>query len=249
MRFRRCPFLLLFAVLSLIAALPVRAQRGGLGEGAVVVREGAVLYDDDHSDERVRELSRGEFVVGCTVEFLGEFTYGRFDEDEGRWRVTWVDPERGKWDHGWMDPDDLATFTYRCCKFACTPFEKKGWERCFREAAEAKWDELEKKSSPGKTSKPEKAEKAEKAEKVEKVERVERAEKGAAPQSGERPLTNADVVALAGAGVGDAAVIAKIRQAPTESLDVSTEAILELRAKGVSGAVIQAMVERAGARR
>ncbi|HSM50234.1 MAG TPA: hypothetical protein VLA75_02420 [Thermoanaerobaculia bacterium] len=200
----------------------------------MVVRDGAVLYDDDHSDERVRELSRGEFVVGCTVEFLGEFTYGRFDEDEGRWRVTWVDPERGKWDHGWMDPDDLATFTYRCCKFACTPFEKKGWERCFREAAEAKWAELEKKSSPGKASKAEKAEKA---------------EKSAAPRSGERALTNADVVALAGAGVGDAAVIAKIRQAPAESLDVSTEAILELRAKGVSGAVIQAMVERAGARR
>lgn len=237
MRCCRRPVLLLLAALSLIAAPPARAQRGGLGEGAVVVRDGAVLYDDDHSDERVRELSRGEFVVGCTVEFLGEFTYGRFDEDEGRWRVTWVDPERGKWDHGWMDPDDLATFTYRCCKFACTPFEKKGWERCFREAAEAKWAELEQKqkSSPGKASKSEKSEKTEKA-------------KGAAPGA-ERALTNADVVALAGAGLGDEAVIAKIRQAPAESLDVSTEALLDLRRKGVSGAVIQAMVERAGARR
>lgn len=237
MRFRRCPVLLLFAALSLLAALPARAQRSGLGEGAVVSRDGAVLYDDDHSDERVRELSRGEFVVGCTVEFLGEFTYGRFDEDEGRWRVTWVDPQRGKWDHGWMDPDDLATFTYRCCKFACTPFEKRGWERCFREAAEAKWAELENRS-PGKASKSETSEKTEKTEKA----------KGATPGA-ERPLTNADVVALAGSGVGDAAVIAKIRQAPAESLDVSTEAILELRASGVSGAVIQAMVERAGARR
>lgn len=237
MRCCRRPVLLLLAALFLIAAPPARAQRGGLGEGAVVVRDGAVLYDDDHSDERVRELARGEFVVGCTVEFLGEFTYGRFDEDEGRWRVTWVDPERGKWDHGWMDPDDLATFTYRCCKFACTPFEKKGWERCFREAAEAKWAELEQKqkSSPGKASKSEKSEKTEKA-------------KGAAPGA-ERALTNADVVALAGAGLGDEAVIAKIRQAPAESLDVSTEAILDLRRKGVSGAVIQAMVERAGARR
>jgi hypothetical protein len=242
MRDRRLPAIsaipLALLLLLALGADPALAQRGGLGEGAVVIRDGAVLYDDDHSDERVRELSRGEFVVGCTVEFLGEFTYGRFDEDEGRWRVTWVDPERGKWDHGWMDPDDLATFTYRCCKFACTPFEKKGWERCFREAAEAKWAELEgKKGSSGQAARPEKSEK------------LEKAEKSAAPRSGERPLTNADVVALAGAGLGDEAVIAKIRQAPAESLDVSTEAILELRAKGVSGAVIQAMVERAGARR
>ncbi len=244
MRCRRRPVPLLLAALFLLAALPARAQRGGLGEGAVVVRDGAVLYDDDHTDERVRELSRGEFVVGCTVEFLGEFTYGRFDEDEGRWRVTWVDPERGKWDHGWMDPGDLATFTYRCCKFACTPFEKKGWERCFREAAEAKWAELEKKGSPGRASKSEKPEKAEKTEKTEKAEKAKSTAPGA-----ERALTNADVVALAGAGLGDEAVIAKIRQAPAESLDVSTEAILDLRRKGVSGAVIQAMVERAGARR
>ena len=229
-------------LLPALGAGPARAQRGGLGEGAVVVRDGAVLYDDDHTDERVRELSRGEFVVGCTVEFLGEFTYGRFDEDEGRWRVTWVDPESGSWDHGWMDPDDLATFTYRCCKFACVPFEKRAWEPCFRKAAEEKRAELEgKKVVSGRPAKPEKADKPEKSDKAEKAE-------GTAPGA-ERPLTNADVVALAGAGVGDAAVIAKIRQAPAESLDVSTEALLELRRNGVSGAVIQAMVERAGARR
>lgn len=58
------------------------------------------------------------------------------------------------------------------------------------------------------------------------------------------PLTNADVVKLVRAGLGDEVVIAKIRQAEA-SFELGTEALLSLKAAGVSQPVIAAMLERA----
>lgn len=63
----------------------------------------------------------------------------------------------------------------------------------------------------------------------------------------EAPLTNADVVKLANLGIGDAAVIAKIRQAPAVAFNLETDALGKLKAAGVNGPVIVAMLDRAAA--
>jgi hypothetical protein len=61
----------------------------------------------------------------------------------------------------------------------------------------------------------------------------------------EAPLTNRDVVSLSQLGIGDAAVIAKIRQAPAVDFGLSVDALSDLKKVGVSGAVIAAMLDRA----
>lgn len=65
----------------------------------------------------------------------------------------------------------------------------------------------------------------------------------------EQPFSNLDVIALSNAGLSDELISTKIRQAPAEELDASTEAILQLNESGVSQAVIQAVLDRVAARR
>ncbi len=50
------------------------------------------------------------------------------------------------------------------------------------------------------------------------------------------------------ADLGDDLVIGKIRQAPWKALDVSTDALVRLKQQGVSKAVLDAMLKRAGER-
>jgi hypothetical protein len=64
----------------------------------------------------------------------------------------------------------------------------------------------------------------------------------------EKALTNNDVVVLAGAKLGDELVVAKIQQAPTEELDVSTDALIALKKAGVGNAIVDAMIKRVAAR-
>lgn len=64
----------------------------------------------------------------------------------------------------------------------------------------------------------------------------------------EQALTNKDVVELAGAKLGDDLVVAKIQQAPSEELDVSTDALLALKKAGVGNAIVEAMIKRVAAR-
>lgn len=59
-------------------------------------------------------------------------------------------------------------------------------------------------------------------------------------------LTNDMVVSLLEAGLGDEVVIAKIKASPS-SFDTSTDQILALKARGVSGPVIAAMITAASA--
>jgi hypothetical protein len=66
--------------------------------------------------------------------------------------------------------------------------------------------------------------------------------------TGEAPLKNTDVIALARAGLGDDVVIAKIKQASTEEMDVSTDALIALRKGGLTKNVISAMVVRVSQR-
>lgn len=58
-------------------------------------------------------------------------------------------------------------------------------------------------------------------------------------------LTNKDVVSLSQLGIGDAAVMAKIRQSPAVAFRLDVDDIAALKKAGVSGAVIAAMLDRA----
>lgn len=65
----------------------------------------------------------------------------------------------------------------------------------------------------------------------------------AAPASAET-LTNESVVILAGSGIGDEAVIAKIKSSEVK-FDLATDQLIALKNKGVSGHVIAAMLNAA----
>jgi hypothetical protein len=65
---------------------------------------------------------------------------------------------------------------------------------------------------------------------------------GGAPQ--DSALTNADLINMVQAKVGDELIIAKIKSSPS-NFDTSIDAILKLKAAGVSDAVIRAMVDAA----
>lgn len=58
-------------------------------------------------------------------------------------------------------------------------------------------------------------------------------------------LTNDDIIALAGAGLSDDVIAAKIRKAPSAAFDTSVAGLKALRAAGVSSAVIRVMVDPA----
>lgn len=58
----------------------------------------------------------------------------------------------------------------------------------------------------------------------------------------EKPLTNADVIALVKAGLDDSTVVAKIRQSGRSGFDTSVEGLIALKKAGVSKTVIDAML-------
>jgi hypothetical protein len=61
------------------------------------------------------------------------------------------------------------------------------------------------------------------------------------------PLTNKDVISLTALGIGETAVIAKIRQAPTVAFALDVADLTALKKAGVSGSVIAAMLDRGAA--
>jgi hypothetical protein len=65
----------------------------------------------------------------------------------------------------------------------------------------------------------------------------------------EPPLTNDEVIKLSEAGLGSDLIIAKIKQAANEALDVSTDALLALKKKKVAHDVIAAMIQRVADRK
>ncbi|MBB3983576.1 hypothetical protein GGR44_003267 [Sphingobium fontiphilum] len=66
----------------------------------------------------------------------------------------------------------------------------------------------------------------------------------AAPAQAE-PLTTDAIIALANAGIGDEAIIAKIKSSDTK-LELTTDQMIELKAKGISSAVMAALLEGNG---
>ncbi len=59
-------------------------------------------------------------------------------------------------------------------------------------------------------------------------------------------LSNADVIALVKAELPESIIITKIRTAPVEELDVSTEGLIALKNGGASSALIETVLARAG---
>lgn len=227
-------FLLVLAA-STLAAGAAAAQWGEppgsqrKGEGALVVRDGANAWKEKTGNEVKRTFRKGEAVAGFHKEFLAT-TY-EFFEEAGRVRVLFPKgPDTALLDDAWMDPADLSPFVWDCCDSECIPvkasFKRAEWNPCFREAMQR-----------ARASLP--------------AERPAPAPAAAAaprPPSSEKPLTNEDVVAMVKADLGDDVVLSKIAQAPREALDVSTDALVKLRKQGVSKAVLDAMVRRAGER-
>jgi hypothetical protein len=218
--------------LTLLAGAPAAAQWDGpvagqrKGEGALVIREGAPGYEEKTGTKVKRTFARGEAVAGFHKEFLAT-TYELF-EAEGRVRVLFPKPGSALMLDAWMDPADLASFVYDCCDDECIPvkasLKRAEWNACFREGMERARAAL----SVSREAAPPAA---------------KRASGGA-----EKPLTNADVVAMVKADLGDDLVVSKIRQAPREALDVSSDALVSLKKQGVSKVVLDAMLRRAAER-
>lgn len=206
---------------------PVWGQRKG--EGGLVIRDGAPGYESKSSTDVKRTFARGDAVAGFHKEFIAT-TY-EFFEENGRVRVLFPKPDSALMDDAWMDPEDLLTFTYDCCDSECIPvkgsLKRSEWNPCFKDGINRA--------------------KAQLAAMQPREEQRPVPTKPAA-SSKEKPLTNEAILTMLRAGLGDDLVIAKIRQAPAQALDVSPEALVALKQKGVSEAVLNAMVKRAGDR-
>ena len=66
------------------------------------------------------------------------------------------------------------------------------------------------------------------------------------PPPAEPPFTNKDVIDLSKAGLGDAVVIAKIKQAPRVAFDLEPKDLQKLKSSKISKGVIAAMLDRSG---
>jgi hypothetical protein len=62
--------------------------------------------------------------------------------------------------------------------------------------------------------------------------------------SKQKDLTNADVISLVKAGLGDKVIIDKIHASSGQNFDTSTDALIHLKKSGVSSAIIDAIVKR-----
>ena len=226
---------LLLAALAL-ASSAAHAQPGGQrkGEGALVTRDDAPGYEDKSGTAVKRTFRRGDAVAGFHQEFLA--TIYEFFEENGRVRVLYPKPDSALMADAWMDPADLATFVYDCCDDECIPvkasFKRAEWNPCFKEGMSRARASL---PPAGREAPP---------------DRGPGTAQGAPPPGGqdEKALTNADVLAMVKADLGDGLVVAKIQQAPRETLDVSSDALVKMKKQGVSKAVLDAMLRRVGAR-
>lgn len=72
---------------------------------------------------------------------------------------------------------------------------------------------------------------------------------GATTPKTEKPLANADIVALTVAGLSASVLVSTIQQAPSEQFDVSTDVLVALFKQGVPKDAIEAMIKRVGSRK
>lgn len=233
----------------------------------------APIYAHEQGDAIEAEASQGDFVAGFTNLGLIAHTYA-FQSSNGRVHVVYFANKKrsGFLKMAWMDPADLRPFDYDCtCGLeafhgikteACSPFAPTGllrfkWNSCFEKARDAQLAELQSgggstQSAPGAGANGPASgnDKALSADAIAaltagpaETEPVAKP-KGHAHAGKQKDLTDADVISLVKAGLGDKVIIDKIRNSSAEKLDTSTEALIKLKKAGVSSAVIDAMVKR-----
>jgi hypothetical protein len=155
-RFRPHPIVGLFWLALAAHPSPVLAQ--AKGEGAVVVRRGAVIYRFSKGGQvELANLPYGFAVVGVTS--VGLMESFQFEEEDGRLHVKYLKlndkgEQKSTPARAWMEPAELERFTYfcgcetgaeqnnKCSPFATSGFTDRSWNTCFREAYNAKVAEL-----------------------------------------------------------------------------------------------------------
>ena len=142
--------LALFAVSSaalFFVALPAPAERVGKGQGAIVIRDDAPVYESSKGPAVEWKLKRGDAVAGYTSNGILPPLF-LIDEVNGRAHVmSYRGEAKGMNRTGWMDPKDLSRFTYDgSCGSNGTPLAVKGfstrWNACFEEGRDTKLDQL-----------------------------------------------------------------------------------------------------------
>jgi hypothetical protein len=232
--------LIAFAGVAILFLHVQTAYAQGRGEGAVVIRENVSIYKASNGNElRDENLPIGFAVVGITT-MMGSITAYQFEEENNRLHVFYVGlDESGEQKsvnrYGWIDRSAVSQFSYECgCKAPlennkCFPLSQAGfvamrYNACFKEGLNKKLSE----------SRP-------------KMDQVVSTQ--SAPTSGEKALTNDDVLALVKAGLDDEIIVSKIQQSTQESLDVTVETLIKLKTGGLSKSILDSMIKRAGQRK
>lgn len=233
------------AIALFVIATSTPALGEGKGQGAIVIRHDAPIYFSDTGGKIEAKAPLGYGVAGITV-LLGSISSYMAEIENGRAHIIYLNSGGRKSGaltrRAWMNPDDLAFFTYECgCgeeNDPCAPQVTAGWgsERwnpCFIEARDRKVAEIEAQRERGGGS---------------KSTESAPATPPSPSRTAEKPLTNADVVALFTAGLDEDLILSKIQQAPLETLDVSTDSLIQLKKDGISKAILDAMIKKVGLR-
>ncbi|MEO8379037.1 MAG: SHOCT domain-containing protein [Acidobacteriota bacterium] len=127
--------------ISLVLAAP--AFGAGRGQGAFVIADEALVYEDSEGEAAYpTKLAKGD-VVGGFTKIAGMAQNYEFEDQSGRVRVLTI--TKGRAANGWMTRTDLSSyFTYECgCGLAqapCSPHALERlhykWNACFVEARE-----------------------------------------------------------------------------------------------------------------
>jgi|GEM_PF-4213902 len=122
---------------------------GHKGEGAIVIRDDALVYKKADSNTGVSwKLNRGDAIVANYSRKLAAWQF----YESCLVQIAFLDETTGRQRVGWMRLDDLAKFTYDCKYdpfinpipgYPFTPgIIKYNWNVCFQEARDAKLKEL-----------------------------------------------------------------------------------------------------------
>ena len=250
-----------------LAASAALAQ--STGQGAIAVRN-AAIYAQAEGDAVEYQLAQNDVVAGYTSLGRVLHTYA-FENSNGRVHIAYLPNQtQPGFRTAWMNPDDLKTFTYDCnCSTAfhglkidaCSPFAgsllRLKWNNCFVQSRDKELAELQSggavQSAAVVTPAPE-ADVGDKSLSADDIARLTGGPSGGDGGNGggqdspkpSKSLTNKDVIALVKAGLGEKVVLDKIRTSAGDKLDTSTDALIRLKKAGVSSAVIDAIVKRAG---
>lgn len=139
---------LVVLAVTVAAFIPALVNAAKLGEAAIVIREGAQIFEESDEPDIADSATKGEIVA----YFTGSIGSPNFmmTERDGRVKVLYLrgdDPQWKMFEIGWMNPADLSSFTYDCeCSRVkgCTPltdhpsrFRAFSWTPCLKQSGTA----------------------------------------------------------------------------------------------------------------